>query len=60
MGTGSRNWSPIQILAPVILGIILALLYNVSKYNPSLKLARDIAKALHTTIDELSIFEEEQ
>ena len=29
------------------------------KYNPSLKLAHDIAKALHTTIDELFIFEGE-
>jgi putative transcriptional regulator len=28
------------------------------KYNPSLKLAHDIAKALKTTIDELFIFEE--
>jgi putative transcriptional regulator len=28
-------------------------------YNPSLKLAHDIAKALQTTIDELFIFEEE-
>jgi putative transcriptional regulator len=28
------------------------------KYNPSLKLAHDIAKALQTTIDELFIFEE--
>jgi putative transcriptional regulator len=27
------------------------------KYNPSLKLAHDIAKALHSTIDELFIFE---
>jgi putative transcriptional regulator len=27
-------------------------------YNPSLKLAHDIAKALQTTIDELFIFEE--
>ena len=27
------------------------------KYNPSLKLAHDIAKALQTTIDELFIFE---
>ena len=27
------------------------------KYNPSLKLAYDIAKALHTTIDELFLFE---
>ena len=30
------------------------------KYNPSLKLAYDIAKALETTIDELFIFEEEK
>ena len=29
------------------------------KYNPSLKLAHDIAKTLQTTIDELFIFEEE-
>ncbi len=29
------------------------------KYNPSLKLAYDIAKALQTTIDELFIFEDE-
>ncbi|MFO7618305.1 MAG: helix-turn-helix transcriptional regulator [Thermoplasmata archaeon] len=28
------------------------------KYNPSLKLAHDIAKALKTTIDELFIFED--
>jgi putative transcriptional regulator len=28
------------------------------KYNPSLKLAHDIAQALDTTIDELFIFEE--
>ena len=27
------------------------------KYNPSLKLAHDIAKALKTTIDELFIFD---
>ena len=27
-------------------------------YNPSLKLAHDVAKALNTTIDELFIFEE--
>ena len=27
-------------------------------YNPSLKLAHDIAKALQTTIDDLFIFEE--
>lgn len=30
------------------------------KYNPSLKLAHDVAKALHTTIDDLFIFEEEE
>jgi putative transcriptional regulator len=30
------------------------------KYNPSLKLAHDIAKALETTIDELFIFDEEK
>ncbi len=29
------------------------------KYNPSLKLAYDIAKALNTTIDNLFIFEDE-
>ena len=29
------------------------------KYNPSLKLAHDIAKALQTTIDELFIFDDE-
>ena len=28
------------------------------KYNPSLKLAHDIAKALKTTIDDLFIFED--
>jgi putative transcriptional regulator len=28
------------------------------KYNPSLKLAHDIAQALKTTIDELFIFDE--
>ena len=28
------------------------------KYNPSLKLAHDVAKALKTTIDELFIFED--
>jgi putative transcriptional regulator len=28
------------------------------RYNPSLKLAHDISKALHTTIEELFIFEE--
>jgi len=27
------------------------------KYNPSLKLAHDVARALETTIDELFIFE---
>jgi putative transcriptional regulator len=27
-------------------------------YNPSLKLAHDIAKVLHTTIDDLFIFED--
>jgi putative transcriptional regulator len=30
------------------------------KYNPSLRLAHDIAKCLHTTIDNLFIFEEDQ
>ncbi len=29
------------------------------KYNPSLRLAHDIAKALRTTIDDLFIFEDE-
>jgi putative transcriptional regulator len=29
------------------------------KYNPSLKLAHDIARALHATIDELFIFDDE-
>ena len=29
-------------------------------YNPSLKLAHDIAKTLQTTIDDLFIFEENQ
>ena len=29
------------------------------KYNPSLKLAHSIAKALHTTIDELFSFDDE-
>ena len=29
------------------------------KYNPSLKLAHDIAKALQTSIDELFIFDED-
>jgi len=28
------------------------------KYNPSLKLAHDVAKALETTIDEIFIFED--
>ena len=30
------------------------------KYNPSLKLAHDIAQALKTTIDELFIFKEDE
>lgn len=30
------------------------------KYNPSLKLAHDVAKALNTSIDELFIFEDDQ
>ena len=30
------------------------------KYNPSLKLAHDVAKILKTTIDELFIFEGEE
>jgi putative transcriptional regulator len=29
------------------------------KYNPSLKLAHDVARALHSTIDDLFIFEED-
>jgi putative transcriptional regulator len=29
------------------------------RYNPSLKLAHDISKALQTTIDELFIFEDD-
>jgi putative transcriptional regulator len=29
------------------------------KYNPSLKLAYDVAKALKTTIDELFLFDDE-
>ncbi len=29
------------------------------KYNPSLKLAHDVAKALQTTVDELFIFDDE-
>jgi putative transcriptional regulator len=29
-------------------------------YNPSLKLAHDIAKALNTTIDDLFIFEDQE
>ena len=29
------------------------------KYNPSLKLAHDVAKALKTTIDDLFIFDED-
>jgi len=30
------------------------------KYNPSLKLAHDIAKALQTTIDNLFLFEDDE
>jgi putative transcriptional regulator len=30
------------------------------RYNPSLKLAHDVAVALRTTIDELFIFEDEE
>ena len=30
------------------------------KYNPSLKLAHDVAKALRTTMDELFIFKDEE
>ncbi|HJX56694.1 MAG TPA: helix-turn-helix transcriptional regulator [Methanoregula sp.] len=29
------------------------------KYNPSLRLAHDVARALHTNIDDLFIFDEE-
>lgn len=29
------------------------------KYNPSLKLAHEVAKALHTSIEELFIFDDE-
>lgn len=29
------------------------------KYNPSLKLAHDVARTLHTTIDDLFIFDDE-
>ena len=29
------------------------------RYNPSLKLAHDVAKALHATIDELFLFDDE-
>ena len=29
------------------------------KYNPSLKLAHDVALALHTTIDDLFVFEDD-
>jgi len=29
------------------------------KYNPSLKLAHDVAKALKTTIDDLFVFDDE-
>jgi putative transcriptional regulator len=29
------------------------------EYNPSIKLAYDIAKALHTTLDDLFIFDDE-
>ena len=30
------------------------------KYNPSLKLAHNVAKALHATIDDIFIFDDEQ
>jgi putative transcriptional regulator len=30
------------------------------KYNPSLRLAHDIAKTLHATIDDLFIFEDDE
>jgi putative transcriptional regulator len=29
------------------------------KYNPSLRLAHDVAKTLHTTIDDLFLFEDD-
>lgn len=29
------------------------------KYNPSLKLAHDVARILHTTIDDLFVFEDD-
>jgi len=29
------------------------------KYNPSLRLAHDVAKALHATIDDLFVFDDE-
>ena len=30
------------------------------KYNPSLKLAHDVAKVLRTTLDDLFVFEDEE
>ena len=30
------------------------------KYNPSLRLARDVAKALHSSVDELFLFDDEE
>lgn len=30
------------------------------KYNPSLRLAHDVAKTLHATIDELFIFDDDE
>jgi putative transcriptional regulator len=33
---------------------------TIRKYNPSLKLAHDVAKALNTTIDNLFIFDEDE
>jgi len=36
------------------------ILFIEKKYNPSLKLAHYIAKAIQTTIDELYIFEDDE
>jgi len=36
------------------------LLMEKGKYNPSIKLAHSVAKALQTTLDDLFIFEEEE
>ncbi len=41
-----------------VVGITI-LFIEKGKYNPSLKLAYDIAKALNTTIDDLFIFEKD-